>query len=148
MATSFTDVYNRFLANITDYKLAKLDDVTLEENLRLWLQQAISFYPNPKKDLSIVDYFQGVFIEDLNNTEIEILAKFMVMCYMNTHLMREDLLSQSLNSRDYSIYSPANQLKALRELKESIRNEANTLISRNSYNVNSIKKMLRQKENG
>lgn len=145
MTTSFNDVYDRFLANITDYKLAKLDDVTLEDNLRLWLQQAISFYPNSQKDLSIVDPYQAIFIEDLNSTEIEVLAKFMIMSYMNTHLMREDLLSQSLNSRDYSIYSPANQLKALRELKESIRNEANTLISRNSYNVNSIKKMLKQK---
>ena len=145
MTTSFNDVYDRFLANITDYKLAKLDDVTLEDNLRLWLQQAISFYPNSQKDLSIVDPYQAIFIEDLNSTEIAVLAKFMIMSYMNTHLMREDLLSQSLNSRDYSIYSPANQLKALRELKESIRNEANTLISRNSYNVNSIKKMLKQK---
>ncbi|MFJ7982437.1 hypothetical protein ACIQ1D_19425 [Lysinibacillus xylanilyticus] len=143
MATSFEIVYDRFLANITDYKLAKLDDVTLEGNLELWLKQAISFYPNPRKDLNNLDMKLKCFNEELNHTEIEVLSKFMIMSYMNTHIMREDLLNQSLNSKDYKIYSPANQLKALRELKESIKDEANTLISRNSYNVSSIKEMLK-----
>lgn len=142
MTTNFESIYNGFLSNITDYKLAKLDDVTLEENLEQWLRQAISFYPNPRKDLSNRDMKLKCFNEELNDTEIEALAKFMIMSYMNTHLMREDYLSQSLNSKDYKIYSPANQLKALRELKESIKQEANTLISRNSYNVTDIKKML------
>lgn len=142
MTTNFENIYNRFLANITDYKLAKLDDVALEENLELWLEQSISFYPNPRKDLQNRDMKMKCFSEVLNDTEIEVLAKFMIMSYMNTHLMREDYLSQSLNSKDFKIYSPANQLKALRELKESVKQEANTLISRNSYNVADIKKMF------
>lgn len=138
MATPFETIYDRFLSNITDYKLARLDVVTLEENLLLWLNQAIGFYPNPPKDLRNKDMSLKCFNEDLNETEIEALAKFMIMSYMNTHLMREDYLSQSLNSKDYRIYSPANQLKALRELKESIKQEANTLVSRNSYSVESV----------
>lgn len=144
MATPFEVIYDRFLSNITDYKLARLDEVTLEENLFLWLNQAISFYPNPRKDLRNKDMKIKCFNEELNETEIEALAKFMIMSYMNTHLMREDYLSQSLNSKDYRIYSPANQLKALRELKESIKQEANTLVSRNSYSVESIAELLKK----
>lgn len=142
MTTNFEVIYDRFLSSITDYKLAKLDEVTLEENLELWLKQAISFYPNPRKDFSKRNMKLKCFDEELNDVEIEALSKFMLMSYMNTHLMREDYLSQSLNSKDYKIYSPANQLKALRELKDSLKQEANTLISRNSYNVSDIKKMF------
>lgn len=142
MTTPFETIYNRFLSNITDYKLARLDEVTLEENLLLWLNQAISFYPNPPKDLRDKDLKMKCFNVELNETEIEAIAKFMIMSYMNTHLMREDYLSQSLNSKDYRIYSPANQLKALRELKDSIKQEANTLVSRNSYSVESIANFL------
>lgn len=145
MATPFETVYNRFSANITDYKLAKLDEVSLEECLELWLKQAIGFYPNPRKDLQNRDMKIKCFNEELNDTEIEAIAKYMIMSYMNTHLMREDYLSQSLNSKDFKIYSPANQLKALRELKESIKQEANTLVSRNSYSVASIKEMYKSK---
>lgn len=144
MATPFETIYSRFLANITDYKLARLDEISLEENLELWLKQAISFYPNPRKDLSNRDTKMKCFNEELNETEIEALAKFMIMSYMNTHLMREDYLSQALNSKDYKIYSPANQLKALRELKESIKQEANTLVSRNSYSVDFIKEFMKK----
>lgn len=146
MTTSFEVIYNQFLSNITDYKLAKLDDVTLEENLEVWLKEAIGFYPNSRKDLQDRNMKMKVFNCELNDTEINALSKYMVMSYMNTHLMREDYLSQSLNSKDYRIYSPANQLKALRELKESIRQEANTLVSRNSYSVASIKEMLKAKD--
>lgn len=144
MATPFETIYDRFLSNITDYKLARLDEVTLEENLLLWLNQAIGFYPNPPKDLRDKDMKMKCFNVELNETEIEALAKFMIMSYMNTHLMREDYLSQSLNSKDYRIYSPANQLKALRELKESIKQEANTLVSRNSYNIHTIADLFKK----
>jgi hypothetical protein len=146
MVTPFETIYERFLANITDYKMAKLDDVSLEECLELWLAQAVSFYPNPRKNLRNRDMVIKCFNEELNDTEIEAIAKFMIMSYMNTHLMREDYLSQSLNSKDYKIYSPANQMKALRELKDSIKQEANTLVSRNSYTVASIIEMYKRKK--
>lgn len=145
MTTSFEVIYGQFLGSITDYKLAKLDTISLETNLETWLDNAIAEYPNPRVDLNDRDMVTKCFNVSLNSTEINALAKFMIVSYMNTHLMREDYLSQSLNSKDYRIYSPANQLKALRELKDNIRNEANSLVSKNSYSIASVKKLLKAK---
>lgn len=142
--TPFSNIYKRFLANIADYKLARLDEVQLEENLDLWLEQAVGFYPNPTADLSDVDSMSRAFNVVLNNTEIEALAKFMIMSYMNTHLMKEENLSLALNSKDYRTYSPGNQIKALRELKESIKQEAVTLVSRNSYSIKNLEKYFKK----
>jgi len=146
MATPFSKIYERFLSNVTDYKLAKLDDIILEENLETWLKTAITMFPNPKSDLSDIDASQKSFNEELVNYEIEVLAKFMVTAYMNTHLIHEDFLSRNLTSKDYHIYSPANQLKALQSLKESIREEANSIISKNSYTVQNLKKLMEKKD--
>lgn len=146
--TPFSYIYDRFLANITDYKLARLDAVSLEENLELWLSQAVGFYPNPKKDLSDIDTIGKSFNEKLNNTEVEALAKFMLMSYMNTHLIKEDHLALALNSKDYRTYSPANQLKALRELKESVKQDATTLVSRNSYSIENLKGYFKKNGGG
>lgn len=146
MATPFSDIYKRFLSNITDYKLAKLDDITLEDNLESWLKTAITMFPNPKKDLSDIDLSMKIFNEDLVSYEIEVLAKYMVVSYMNTHLIHEDFLSRNLTSKDYNEYSPANQLKALQNLQENIKNEANTIVSRNSYSIKNLKELLEKKD--
>ena len=145
MGTPFEKVYTQFLASLNDYKLAKLDVVTLEENLFSWLKKSISYYPNPRKDLTNVDASLKNFNEELNFLEIDALARYMVMFYLDIHLMKEENLSQALNSRDYRMYSPANQLKALRELKESIKREANVLAMRVSYSTGAIKEMLNKR---
>lgn len=138
MATPFTTVYTSFLSNVTDYNLAKIPEASLDENMQSWLMQAISFCVHSVSKVNDYDLDFGEFNQTLNNSEIQILAKLMVENYMNTYLFREDLLSQSLNSKDYRAYSPANQLKALRELKEHIHNDATVLMSRSSYSIQNL----------
>jgi hypothetical protein len=146
MATPFTTVYKSFLSNVTDYNLANLPEASPEKNTLLWLKSAISYCTHSVKKVNDYDEYFGEFNQNLDNNEIQVLAKLMVEEYMNTYLFREDLLSQSLNSKDYRAYSPANQLKALRELKAHIHNDANVLMSRSSYsiqNLEAIRKKLK-----
>ena len=145
MGTPFETIYDQFLASLNDYKLAKMDVVTLEENLFAWLKKAIGYYPNPKKDMYDYNLTFRSFNEELNGLEIDALARYMVMFYLDIHLMKEENLSQALNSKDYRMYSPANQLKALRELKGSIKQEGNVLAMRNSYNSKSMGELLKRK---
>lgn len=144
METPFEAVYDQFLASLDDYKLAKMDVVSLEENLFAWLKKAISYYPNPRKNMYDYDTTFKAFNEELNGLEIDALARYMVMFYLDIHLMKEENLSQALNSKDYRMYSPANQLKALRELKGSIKQEGNVLAMRNSYNSKNMSELLKR----
>ncbi|WP_144509965.1 hypothetical protein [Bacillus sp. FJAT-22090] len=139
MATPFNEVYPLFLSQVTDYELAVMDEVALEDNLQLWLMSSIGFFSNCKHDLSDFDLSLNQFNVDLNHLEKQILSKFMVVVYLDTHLIKEDLMKQSLNSKDYRMYSPANQIKALIDLKSKINSEANTLMSRYSYNIHRLK---------
>lgn len=139
MTTPFDSIYPQFLSQVTDYELATMDEIALEENLQLWLLGAIGFFSNCKHDLSDFDLVGQQFSSDLNHIEKQILAKFMVIVYLDTHLIKEDLMKQSLNSKDYRMYSPANQIRALIDLKSQINSEANTLMSRYSYNIHKLK---------
>lgn len=142
MATPFSEVFDVFISNITDYSLASLDESDYTEELRQWLLASIPMFPNPKSELTNYDLINNSFNIDLVFEEKQILGKMMVLQYMNTYLFREEYLKQSLNSKDYNTYSPANQLKSLREIKEHINSEINTLISRYSWNIKNLKNWL------
>ena len=138
MATPFSDIFGLFLSNITDYSLAELDDITLEESLKTWLVNGIAGYPNPKSDLSF-DLENEEFLADLNSTEKVILSKLMAIEYINPYILDETLLKQKLSLKDYSVHSPANHLKELRQLKESLSSEVSRIITLQSYSVKNFK---------
>ena len=139
MATPFNEIYSLFLSQITDYNLAYLPTESLEENLQLWLLVALGYFSNCSHDLTDFDLELKVFNPDLTHNEKSILSKLMLSTYLDTHLIKEDLLKQNLNSKDYRMYSPANQIKALIEIKNKINQETNVLMSRYSYNIHRMK---------
>ena len=144
MGTPFSDIYNLFLSQIKDYELALMEETVLEENLKLWLMSAIPFFHCCKKNLDKMDKVLSTFDEELSNNEQFILAKYMTYSYVSTFLLREENLSQALNSKDYRMYSPANQLKALQALCEHIKREGSVLQSQYSWNPNSIKELFKR----
>jgi hypothetical protein len=48
--------------------------------------------------------------------------------YLTPKLLTDELLKQTLNSKDYSLYSQANQIKEIRELRDTYQQEANNLM--------------------
>jgi hypothetical protein len=143
MATPFSDVNLLFLSQVNDRELEKIEEISLDENLQLWMMSAIGFFSNCRQDLSDFDLETSQFNIDLTPHEKQILAKFMVVVYMDTQLIKDDLLKSALNSKDYRTYSPANQIKALIEIKSKINSEANTLMSRYSYSIKNLKDLFK-----
>lgn len=139
MATPFSDIFGLFLSNVRDYSLIELDDIARVDNMRAWLINGLAGYPNPKSDLTF-DLENGVFVSDLDSTEKVILSKLMTIEYINPYLLDETLLKQKLSLKDYSVHSPANHLKELRQLKESLSLEVSRLIVGQSYSVSNINK--------
>ncbi|WP_341323369.1 hypothetical protein NSQ62_07815 [Solibacillus sp. FSL H8-0523] len=142
MATPFNKIYPLFLSQITDYSLESFTNDQLEANLQLWLLGAIGYFSNCSHDLTDFDLELQQFNVELNHIEKLILSKFMLSIYLDTHLIKEDLLKQNLNSKEYRMYSNANQIKALIEMKNKVAGEANVLMSRYSYNIHRIKEIL------
>lgn len=126
MATTFDSIYDRFLSKINDYELAELVDGDLETQLLKYLKGAISDFKYCVKDLSDRNEETAEFSVTLTDTEQEILAKFMLVHWINPYVFRQENLRNALSSKDFNIYSPANLLDKLIDTRKEVVNDANS----------------------
>jgi|SRR5690554_5513908 hypothetical protein len=125
--TPYSDIYKRFLMNITDYTFSELDQLQGEELMLECLEKAISRFSNCKQDLSNRDNDLQSFNFNLTDIEKEILADIMTIEWSRHYLNHSELLEYKLGSKDYAIFSPANLLKEMRELHSYLVGETERL---------------------
>jgi len=147
MATPFSEIYDIFLSNINSYKLALLDDISLEEEQEGWLLGSISYFTMSRTNVERYDTTAKQFYCSLSHTEKQILGKGMTLVYMNTHLLDEKNLSSSMTPKDFRSYSPAKQLETLNKVKDSIKKDMDGLMSRYSYSGINIKESFNRERN-
>lgn len=132
--TPYTDLYASVLSKIRDYDFVKLDEEHIYEVLSDYVRPAIVSFRGCKQDLSDRDDDAGEFNIDLTDTEIEILANYMVICYLDSNYIRVPLaLKQALPSKDFHAFSPANHLNAVVAARERYRKDNETLLVRYRY---------------
>ena len=139
MATPYSKIYDRALAKITDYDLARLPEEDFQFMLRGWLDSSISKFRKCASDLSDRDDELNTFNVDLVDEEIEILALLMVCEWLEPQVNSVLLTHQMFGGKEEKFYAQANQLAELKALRDSTRTEARKLMrdytyfSRNSY---------------
>lgn len=130
-STTYDEIYNLFLNKINDYFIKKQLETNLsfaKDILLGYLQSAIPKFTYCVKDLDDRDDVVSTFNIKLNSMEKEILSSLMVVEHLTPKIIRDEYLENRLGSKDYSEFSPANQLKQLRELKSEFVSSANTLM--------------------
>lgn len=96
---------------------------------------ATGYYPATGTDNVFISWeFAGEFTEDLTELEEEIIANMMVLEWLKPNINHMDLLEAKLGSKDFQMFSPANMLKELRELKKDTELEIDNLIVKYTYN--------------
>lgn len=85
MATPYEKVYGRFLNKCSDFNLADLDDHTLNEMMKDWLDSAI-IRTRTSSDLSVRDDEAEEFENDLSGQDIELLAMGMVLAWLDQRI--------------------------------------------------------------
>ncbi|MFO1442804.1 hypothetical protein KDN24_06195 [Bacillus sp. Bva_UNVM-123] len=93
-----------------------------------FLKSAIPKFTYSVKDLSNRDDILLQFNFILSEIEKEILATLMVVEYLSPKILRDEFLESRLGSKDYREFSPANQLKELKDLRKIFKDEANLLM--------------------
>ncbi|MGM7720497.1 hypothetical protein [Metabacillus sp. Hm71] len=129
--TTYDEIYSRFLGKIEDYEIKEKLQLEYEFALELlldFLKSAIPKFTYSTKNLSDRDDTLSRFNFELNEMEKEILSTFMVVEYLSPKILRDEYLEDRLGSKDFRSFSPANQLKELRELRQSFKSEANSLM--------------------
>lgn len=124
MATTYDEIYDRFLSKITDYELADLLAGDLENTLEKFLKSAISDFKYCSSDRLARNDTTKLFTNALTDLEQEILAKFMLVHWISPQILRLENLRQVLGSRDFQLFSPSAFLDKLILLKTTLLNEA------------------------
>lgn len=118
-------IYDRFLSKITDYEMAEMIDDDLETQLLKYLKGAISDFKYASKILTERDDAELTFLRELTDLEQEILAKFMIIHWLNPQILRLENVRNELGNKDFKLYSPANFLEKTTKMKSEIKSEVN-----------------------
>lgn len=132
--TSYSKVYDRFLNRITDFNLAELDDLTLDEMLLDWLHSAI-VKTRTSGDLSRDDE-NKVFNNDLSDLDIELLTMGMTLVWLDQTLNSTELTLMMLGGKEEKFYSQSNHINELRALRADTLREMQQLYTYNTYVAN------------
>lgn len=132
MGTPFTVLYDSVLSKIRDYDFFNIKQDEIYEVLSDYLRPAIAAFRSCKQDIS--KRTEEGFECTLTDTEVEILANYMTIAYLDSNYIRVPLaLKQTLSSKDFNAFSPANHLEKMVEMREKYRKDNETLLVRYSY---------------
>jgi hypothetical protein len=133
--TSYEKVYGRFLNSTTDFNLADLDDYTLNEMLKDWLNSAV-VKTRTSSDLSRDDDSE-TFNNDLGDLDIELLAMGMRLAWLDQRINSTEYVNLFVGGKEEKFYSPSSQLAELRALRADTLREMQQLYTYSTYNNNS-----------
>ncbi len=132
MGTPFTVLYDSVLSKIRDYDFFNMKQDEIYKVLSDYLRPAIAAFRSCKQDIS--KRTEEGFECTLTDTEVEILANYMTIAYLDSNYIRVPLaLKQTLSSKDFNAFSPANHLEKMVEMREKYRKDNETLLVRYSY---------------
>lgn len=134
MATQYSDVYNSFLGKITDYDLPKFEDIEKESILFGFMKSACVNFKNAcNVDLYDRDETLKQFNINLDDEIIDIITELMIVEWLKPKVLSSENLKNCLSTKDFSLFSPANLLKEMREILIYSRNNARGLINNYSF---------------
>ena len=142
--TKYDEIYSVFFSKISDYDLAQLEEQDIEKMLLGYLNSAITRFDVCKKDLLNKDDVEKCFYNTLSYEEIEILACHMVCCWIEPKLNDLDLLRNTLNTTDFTFFSPANLLKNVSDRYSNAMHEARKLTNEYSFKNVDFTELIRK----
>lgn len=142
MSTPYSKVHEMFLSKITSYDILNFLEIEREELLKPYLISACNRFKRVcKVNLADKDNTLNQFNTDLDDEVIDILATGEVYFWLNPKVLNEENFKNALSLKDYSQHSPANLLKELQSLRDSVCKEFKDLIKQYSYDNGDITKV-------
>lgn len=139
MATSFDEIYKKFLFKVKAYELQMLLPEQKEEILQIYLEASITqFYRRCKVNLEDIDLELLQFNETLSLEEKNILAEYMVVEWLRPQLLSDELLESRLNTKDFTEYSTSKLIEQIRAVYDTSQRKARQLLVNYTYNCMDI----------
>lgn len=113
--TPVTNVYDAFLAKISDDEWVFWTEEERHQDLRIILDAALPLFKFPKHDISINGQ---EFAEELSNDEIQILACYMKCEWLNRSILTWERIKPQYEERDFSEANMLDKLYSALELEQ------------------------------
>lgn len=140
MSVSYDVFIGEFLAKIKDRDLLELSPHYRDETVIGYMKRAINgFKKNCKYDFVTTrdDEMKAFLVEvpadDLDEIS-DIISEGMVVQWLKPYVYRQELLENTLNTRDFSTYSPAELLMRVGNAYAKAQNDYKQMIREYSFN--------------
>lgn len=134
MATPYSEIYNSFLNKISDTDLLSLSDTSKATLLLGYMNYACSEFEGICKiDLTNRDDEAETFNLTLTRADIDIISDGMLVGWITPKYLFNENLQNTLNTKDFNTYSPANLLKEIRETYNNVRQNFEHKMNKYSY---------------
>ena len=140
MGFSYDRFTGAFLEKVTDYDMLTLTDYDIQNSLDGFMKRAVSaFRKNCKYDLFTTandadrEFDVDIADEDVDEL-VDIISDGMVVQWLKPYVNRQELLTNVLNTRDFTTYSPAELLMRVGNAYQSASDEYTQKIREYSYN--------------
>jgi len=127
--TIYADINIIFLSKINDYSLNILEDTDLEDILKNYLISSIPEFIYCVQNLEDRNDTTNTFNIVLTTQEINILATIMIKQWLNPKTNNLELLKNIFKTREFDLFSNANLLKELQNLRTNLDKEIITLMT-------------------
>lgn len=137
MSTSYDIIDNVFLEKITDSFIATLTELEIKDLLDNYRRSANVLFKQCKK-LSDRDEDLRQYNEDLTDEEVEILASIMVLEWLKPKINSMENIRQGISTKDFKVYSKANHLDKILNLKESTHADIDRMMISYTFSNSSL----------
>lgn len=135
MATSYNIIIDSAYDKLKEYDFLEMSEEESDEILRSYIRQAcVSYFYHRHRKLDRDDSNQE-FIEDLDDVNIEILANYVIIHYLDANYIRSTLVMKPyLSGTDFHAYVNKDVLAKVVELRDMYKKEIDQLTIDYSYN--------------
>lgn len=138
MELSYDSIQSAFLGKITEYEFLQMPERNRTAMLNdIMYRAVVAFREVCEYDLSMRDDNRRVFTDDFDDGDtdelIEIISEGMVYQWMKQFRNSQDILQNALNTRDYSVFSPAEMTRRVGSALTDVRREYIAMIREYSY---------------
>ena len=144
MNTSYATVFNEFKDKITDPDLITFAESLQTEMLVAYMNKAISRcgrVTNKVVDLSLRDDELMEFSVEIPYEVMDIITEWMTVFWLQPYVNNLENLRNSLSTKDFSVFSPANLLEKVGNRYDTARKQARSLTNEYSYIIADMKEL-------
>lgn len=139
MKISYDAFAAAFLSKITEFEFLQLPEDGRTELIDNYMKRSVSAFKKIcKYDLTKSDDTSREFTDDFDEADVDelldIISEGMLVQWMKPYLYRQELLENTLNTRDFTTYSPAELLLRVGNAYANVQKDYTQMVREYSYN--------------